>query len=284
MSLISVNNYHIDENEFLAELYELTRQKGLAKPDKEVVQQAVDNLIKGVLILNEARKQDISVSEDEVESQVLEHMMQYRNEQRYQEELRGMKVNADLIKGHLKNSLIIKKYLNSVIKIPENIDEDRLYECYKDNIDCFIMDETVKVSHILIKPEMGIEKAQQMKDNINTPEDFHNVVGRCSNCPSCLQAGDLGYIAKGKMVAEFEEAAFNLDINEISSPVKSQFGYHIIMVTDKKTNVTLSFDRVKDFLKKRMQKIEYELGVVKLVQELRNKADIFISDSIWSDI
>jgi len=89
---------------------------------------------------------------------------------------------------------------------------------------------TVCASHILVPTEMD---AVKIKSQIQTFEDFQKYARLYSTCPSGRDGGDLGCFGKGMMVKPFEEAAFNGNIGEVSDPVKTQFGYHLIWVTKK---------------------------------------------------
>jgi parvulin-like peptidyl-prolyl isomerase len=89
----------------------------------------------------------------------------------------------------------------------------------------------VRASHILVEEE---SKANELKKEIDGGYDFANVAKKHSKCPSGESGGDLGFFGKGMMVKEFEEAAFSLEIGQVSEPVKTQFGYHLILVTEKK--------------------------------------------------
>ena len=88
----------------------------------------------------------------------------------------------------------------------------------------------VKASHILVKTE---EEALNLKAEIKTLEDFAKAAQKHSLCPSGQTGGDLGFFGRGKMVREFEEAAFSMEVGEISAPVKTQFGYHLLYLEAK---------------------------------------------------
>ena len=121
----------------------------------------------------------------------------------------------------------------------------------------------------------------EIRERIKTPEDFKKEAKQCSECPSCCNEGKLDYILRGKMVKEFDEVAFSLDINEISGPVKTEFGYHIIMVTDKKAKTTAKFDKVKETLRKRLKQIDCELKLIRHLRKLRAAAKIeFFQDKL----
>ena len=87
------------------------------------------------------------------------------------------------------------------------------------------MAQKVKCSHILVEKQ---SQALQILDEIKKGKKFGAAAKEISSCPSAKKEGDLGYFTKGQMVKEFEDVAFNLEIGEVSAPVKTQFGYHII--------------------------------------------------------
>jgi parvulin-like peptidyl-prolyl isomerase len=89
----------------------------------------------------------------------------------------------------------------------------------------------VRASHILVKTE---DKAKWIYKELQNGKDFAKLAKEYSDCPSSAKGGDLGFFGKGQMVKEFEDAAFSLKEGEISKPVKTQFGYHLIRVTGRK--------------------------------------------------
>lgn len=89
----------------------------------------------------------------------------------------------------------------------------------------------VRASHILVPTE---KLANKIMKKINAGKDFARLAKKYSECPSCEKGGDLGFFSRGKMIPEFENAAFNMEIGQVSTPVKTQFGYHLIKVTAKR--------------------------------------------------
>ncbi len=89
----------------------------------------------------------------------------------------------------------------------------------------------IRASHILVEKH---PKAEEVLQRIKNGESFQDIAKECSTCPSRKNGGDLGFFGKGQMVKEFERAAFKLKKDEVSDIVKTQFGYHIIKLTDKK--------------------------------------------------
>lgn len=89
----------------------------------------------------------------------------------------------------------------------------------------------VRAEHILVKTAI---EAQQIKKEIDNGGDFEYYARMYSICPSGRNGGDLGYFERGQMVREFEKAAFNTPVGEVTNPIYSQFGWHLIKVLDKK--------------------------------------------------
>lgn len=94
-----------------------------------------------------------------------------------------------------------------------------------------IMTTEVRASHILVATE---EEANNLRNEIINGKNFADVAAEYSKCPSGANGGDLGYFGGGMMVKPFEDAAFELEVGELSQPVQTQFGWHLIEVTDKK--------------------------------------------------
>ncbi|MFB6144301.1 MAG: peptidylprolyl isomerase [Candidatus Nanohaloarchaea archaeon] len=93
------------------------------------------------------------------------------------------------------------------------------------------MAEQVRASHILVSDK---QKAENIKKQIENGKDFETLAKEASEGPSSENGGDLGFFGKGDMVKPFERKAFSLDVGEVSDPVKTEFGYHIIKKTDEK--------------------------------------------------
>lgn len=93
------------------------------------------------------------------------------------------------------------------------------------------MTTQVRASHLLVSTE---EEAKQLREEILAGKDFADAAAEVSQCPSGANGGDLGFFSRGMMVPEFDEASFTLEVGELSEPVQTQFGWHLLIVTDKK--------------------------------------------------
>lgn len=153
--------------------------------------------------------------------------------------------------------------------------EQRAREVYRAETKRFAINEEVKASHILIlsTTENAEAKAAEVLAELKAGKDFEELAKAHSQDPgSGAKGGDLGFFGRGRMVKEFEETAFQLKAGELSGVVKSQFGYHIIKVTERKEPGKQPFEEVRDTLYKEVaQKILSE-GRVKAGQQIMQAA------------
>lgn len=157
----------------------------------------------------------------------------------------------------------------SAIQIPD----EELEKYYKENKTDFFRDTTLRASHILIDTQ---EKADEVLKEINSGTEFEDVAKKYSSCPSKDSGGDLGFFTKGRMVKEFDEAVFNMSVGEISKPIKTQFGYHIIKLTEQKAAGIMAFDEIKESLKKELLKAKQTFFLTKKLDELSKKYTVEI--------
>lgn len=138
----------------------------------------------------------------------------------------------------------------------------------------------VKASHILVDDE---KTAKDIKAKLEKGEDFAKLAKEYSkDTGSAQNGGDLGWFGPGKMVEEFEKAAYALKVGEISDPVKTQFGYHIIKVTDKEEKK--SFDEMKEEIEFEVKKSKLDTSKVQSkLDELMKEANVDIKDKSLKD-
>lgn len=153
------------------------------------------------------------------------------------------------------------------------VSDKEIEDYYNENIESYKFGDQVKASHILLETE---ESAKEVLEKLNNGADFAEMAKEYSTGPSAEDGGDLGFFEKGDMVKEFEEAAFGLEVGETSDIVKTQYGYHIILVTDKREAGVKSLEEVKDNIKSGLLANKRKETWENFVEELREKAEIEI--------
>lgn len=146
------------------------------------------------------------------------------------------------------------------------ISDEEVSDFYKNNRELFKKPELSTASHILVDSE---EKATEVKAEIENGLSFEAAATKYSTCPSNQRGGELGQFQRGQMVPEFEEAAFTLPINKLSEPVKTQFGYHLIKVTDFQPEMLQDFEEVKVSIQEKMLQDRRQYAFLEKVDELK---------------
>lgn len=189
--------------------------------------QVLDVLVADKIMQSEVEKQNIVISDEEIEEGFEEMKGFYGSDEDLQTELDNYGLTIEDVKNNIKSNLQIEMLLEPYI----DITDEEISEYFEANKATFGQEEQVKASHILVDTE---EVAIEVKAKIDAGGDFAELAKEYSTDTSnSEQGGNLGYFAESKMVAEFSNAAFSLDIGEISDPVQTNFGYHIIKVEDK---------------------------------------------------
>ena len=170
--------------------------------------------------------------------------------------------------ANAKRDILAQLVMNGMMK-QIVVTEEELKAYYEANKSQFQKGETVRAKHILVDEE---EKCKEILSAIENGETaFETAAQEHSNCPSGSKGGDLGAFGKGQMVKEFEDAAFTAEIGAIVGPVKTQFGYHLIKVEEKKEAEETPFEEVKTTIQRTLlQKKQNEAYAAK-VKELRKK-------------
>lgn len=167
---------------------------------------------------------------------------------------------------NIKKQLLQQELLESYIK--KNITDKMIDDEYKKLSEALKGKNEVKVSHILVDNEA---KAKEAKKKLNKGSKFADIAKEYSKDPSSkANGGTLGYIMEGQLVPEFEKKAFSMKPSEISDPVKTQFGWHIIKLEDKRKAKVPSKDEAKDSIKNKLS----QDVVAKYFDELRKKANV----------
>jgi peptidyl-prolyl cis-trans isomerase C len=141
----------------------------------------------------------------------------------------------------LRNKLLMGYELQEEAKSAAT--DEALHQTYNDAVKSMGGQEEVRARHILVETE---DEAKNLLDQIKGGADFATLAKEKSKDPGAAEGGDLGYFTKDQMVPEFADVAFKMYPGQLSNPVKTQFGWHIIKVEDKRAKQPPEFDKVKD--------------------------------------
>ena len=272
-------------------------------------EKVISELMVRALLNEDMKKNNISISKEEVENAEKEVIDKFGSKEQLMEVLKLNGVTYDKFKKDLEDEIKLKKYVDSIAMV--SVGEAAAKKYYDENPDKFKYPKKVRASHILISSnpeqikeeikkanknisdeELNVKVEQVMAENLKkaegilaqvkkNPANFAKIAKENSqDTVSALKGGDLGYFAEEEMVEEFSKKAFSMAPNTVSDIVKTPYGYHIIKVVDRKEAGTDSFEKTKkdiiNYLESR-DKVEI-LG--NKIEALRKAAKIeFLDDS-----
>jgi peptidyl-prolyl cis-trans isomerase C len=149
----------------------------------------------------------------------------------------------------------------------KGVTDEAMHKVYDDAVKQMPSEQEVHARHILVPTE---DEAKAIEDQLKKGADFATLAKEKSKDPGAADGGDLGYFTKDQMVPEFADVAFKLDKGQVSDPVHTQFGWHVIKVEDKRTKPTPTFDEVKG----QLENYVAHRAQAELVSQLRSGAKI----------
>ncbi len=236
---------------------ELSFYASMLASQQQLKNSIVTMMVQDKLIANDIKKNDIKVDDKEVEDALMQSVQNFGGQENFDKTLDDYNMELDKFKETLKKDLMYKKH-REWFDENNKVTDDEIKKYFEDNKDEFAK---VDASHILVEDE---QTANDIKSRLDNGEDFASLAKEYSkDTASAQNGGDLGAFAKGQMVKEFEDAAFSMKEGEISAPVKSQFGYHIIKVNSIKD----SFEDSKEEITKKIKDQKYADYIKKLHEE-----------------
>ncbi len=171
-----------------------------------------------------------------------------------------------------KQNIMVRRFINDTFsKI--KADEADMKAYYETHAAEFTIPPKIWAKHILCKTE---DEAKAAFERVKKGEAFEAVAKDVSTCPSSKKGGDLGWFGRDKMVPEFAQKAFSMEKDDVSEPVKTQFGYHIIKVYGKKEAGTKSFEDAKADLKRKLTTKKQQQQMDEMIDKLKTEYSVTI--------
>ena len=243
-----------------------------------ITKQIIDGLITQKLITQFIRDSKIEVSQAEIDKELNKVREDIKSNpglegQTLEQVLESHGSSIDNLKNDIVISLSLEKHLG------KDIDDKKIKAYFDENKAAYDGSER-RASHVLVDTRemktdaelaQALEKIKKIKAEVDSGKDFAEVAKQHSDCPSKDKGGDLSFFKrKGQMVEPFAAAAFALKVGQVSDPVKTPFGYHIIKVTEIKKGNDVKFDDVKQNIKQNMMEEKAQV----LIRQLLEKAKI----------
>ncbi|WP_345979256.1 peptidyl-prolyl cis-trans isomerase [Sulfurimonas sp. HSL3-2] len=254
-TLVTVNGKAITSDEVNEALMQATQGRFKSLPEdkqQQLGQRILQEMVMQEVVYNDAKKLGIDKSKE------------------FKDELAKV---TEQIKKRLAVQLWQKRVADKI-----TVSEKEIKDYYNKNKSEFQEKERVHAYHILVKTEDEAKKLigeLKFLKGADLESKFFDLAKANSTGPSAPKGGDLGTFTQGQMVPAFDKAVFSMDVGTITTtPVKSEFGYHIIYLKDKKPARTLSLDEVKKFIEQRLKMDKFKTVVQAKMQELQKSAKI----------
>lgn len=201
--------------------------------------EVLETLIAETLVDLEVEKLEIEVAQEEIDEEMTELENYYGGE----EQLKNQMSNNGLTIKDLEEQIVRNLQIKQLVTPYIDITDEQVEGYYEANVEQLGKPEQVRARHILVETK---EEADDIHGQLMDGGDFEELAKEHSTDGSAAQGGDLGLFGRGQMVGPFEEAAFSMEAEQISEPVESEFGFHIIKVEEKVEAVEANFEDMED--------------------------------------
>jgi peptidyl-prolyl cis-trans isomerase C len=261
---------------------------------KQIREQVLEQTIRRHLLDEKVKEANIVVTDEEVMSTVEKIAAAQREPlslEEFKKKLAEYGQSFDNVKEDIRKGLARNRFMETQWAGKINVTEEDARKYYQENSKQFETTEQVRASHILIKPVLtdpnvdpnadpnepkaeAKAKAEDLLKQIKGGADFAELAKANSNCPSAANGGDLGFFSRGDTTPEFENVVFELEIGQISNVVETEYGYHIIKVTDHKDAGTTSFEQAKEDIIKQLTQTKQSEIAEEYIRSLKTGAKI----------
>lgn len=269
-----VNGEKIDEKHIQAEVEKLRpdyervfADKPADERQKQLYEWSRENVIEAVLLRQVARR-----DRDQIPSEAIDKAYEELTRQN------GGKSDKEQAKKEIAERMSVEGLIDRITCDVKGPSEKEIRKFYDASSGKFTMPEMVRASHIVIhhdpkvKDEQVQKQMQQILEKLRDGADFGKVTGEHSSCPD--NGGDLGYFPRGSMVTEFEDVVFGMEVGAVSDVFKTEFGYHIAKVTDKKPATVCPLEDVREVIERELTEQARQKALEKFIDSQKAKAVI----------
>jgi len=282
-----VNGQDLTKGDFERMIKTIEAQNGGQQipPDRrdEILRKLLDQLVVYTLLNQEAKSRGLVATDAEVDAKVQEVRKQFPTQDAFEKALKDRGMTADSFRADARADLSANKVMDAEVATLPGPSDAEAKDFYAKNPDRFKEEESVRASHILIRVDPNADAAAKAKakstieavlKKAKAGEDFGKLAQQYSQDGSASQGGDLNFFPRGQMVPEFSNAAFALKPGQISDVVTTQFGYHIIKVTDRKPGRVVPFEEAAPQIKQYLEGQKKQEHADAFINGLKQKSKI----------
>jgi parvulin-like peptidyl-prolyl isomerase len=233
--------------------------------------QALQELINRELQYQDALAKNMKPGKEKLDAQMGKIRNKFKTPEEYNAALEKEGLSEENVRAWVEKDMMIQTAFANVVTAKAKVSDEEVKKYYEKNATRFKQPESVKLRIISVKDE---KKARDILAMLQSGDDFGELASNMSEDSYRAKGGDVGYMHKGRMLPEIEDAAFKLKIGEISDVINAQDTWFIIKLEDKKPEHQLSFEEVRGKLKKDLERERIKELNDKWIADLRAKAKI----------
>jgi peptidyl-prolyl cis-trans isomerase C len=234
---------------------------------------AIDELIDRELQYQDAKAQGVKIEKEKIDAQLDKFKKRFKSEQEYKAAIEKENTTEEKVRARIEKELLAQAAFTMNVTEKAKMSDPALKEFYEKNPAKFKQPESVKIRIISVKDD---KKATDILAMIKKGDDFAEIASNFSEDSYRIRGGDAGYLHKGRMLPEIDEAAFKMKVGEVSDIIRAESNHFIIKVEDKKPEQQMTFEQTKDKLRKELETERAGELKQKWMDSLRSKAKIEI--------
>ena len=258
---------------------------------KQATPQMGEELIARALLLKAAKAAPEKPTAEEITKAVSDVKTSMPPNMTFENYLKSAGHTEPSFTAEVEEELLISAHIRKHINAIPKADEKAIADYYEENKASFTTKESVSASHILLKTDTAagekgaaekLAAIEKLRTQLITAkgEGFDKLAKEHSDCPSSARGGDLGNFGRGQMVPEFEKAAFSQKIGTVGDVVKTNFGYHLIMVTARSEGGVQPLEKVKQQISQQLDGPKQQAFVRDYITQLESKATVVRSAAL----
>lgn len=247
---------------------------------KKIKMDILSELIKERLLLAEAARLNINATEAEFRAELDSYKSGY-TDQTFEKMLETKGITYKDWAEKKRGKYLIQKLIDKEVVSKIQVADDEIKKYYNDNINEFMHPAQVRARHILVDT---LEEAQKIEQELSKGGNFAQIAKDKSISPERWKGGDLGYFSEGTYPRVFDLVCFNLPIGGISQPVKSEYGYHIFKLIDKRPPRKETLDEARNYIVTRIQLEKSKEAFENWYRSIYNSADVTINRNLLERI
>ena len=281
-----VNGEDVKKEDFDRIIHTMEARAGQPIPPErrdEILRGAIDQLVVYTLLSQESRNRGIKIPDTEIDAKMTQLRSQFPTQEKFEAALKERGMSVDSLRKDARIDLSVTKLMEAETGAMPGPSDVEAREFYEKNPDRFKQDESVRASHILVRVDEKADAAAKKKaraeidavlKRVKAGGDFAKLAQEHSQDGSASQGGDLNYFPKGQMVPAFDKVAFELKPGQVSDVVTTQFGYHIIKVSDHKPSRVVPFDESAQQIKQFLGEQKKQQHTEAFIESLKKKSKI----------